>query len=79
MNIKEYRLTSTEEPSDEFLHELMLQVAESARTSSARAEQALRKMMMETILFLKKEQNIFKKIFELLSSLVGILLFSFGK
>ena len=41
MNIKEYRLTSTEEQSDEILHELMRQVAESARNSSERAEQAL--------------------------------------
>ena len=57
MGIKEYRLTSTEEPSDEFLHELMLQVAESARTSSAIAEQVLRKMMMETIATINKQHN----------------------
>lgn len=58
MNIKEYRLTSTEEPSDEFLHELMRQVAESARNSSKRAEQALHKMMMETIATINKQRNV---------------------
>ena len=57
MNIKEYRLTSTEEPSDEFLHELMRQVAESARNSSERAEQALHKMM-ETIATINKQRNV---------------------
>ncbi len=34
MGIKEYRLTSKEEPSDETLHELMSQVAESVRSST---------------------------------------------
>lgn len=58
MSIKEYRLTSTEEPSDEFLHELMRQVAESARDSSERAEQALRKMMMETIATINKQRTV---------------------
>lgn len=41
MSIKEYCMTSTEEPSDEFLHELMRQVAGSASDSSERAKQAL--------------------------------------
>ena len=50
-------MTSTEEPTDEFFHELMLQVAESARDSSERAEQALRKMMMETIATINKQRN----------------------
>lgn len=50
-------MTSTEEPSDEFFHELMRQVAESARDSSERAEQALRKMMMETIATINKQRN----------------------
>ena len=58
MNIKEYRLTSTEEPSDEVLNELMRQVAESARNSSERAEQALHKMMMETIATINKQRNV---------------------
>ena len=58
MSIKEYRLTSTEEPSAEFLHELMRQVAESAKDSSERAEQALRKMMMETIATINKQRTV---------------------
>ena len=33
-----YRLTSMEEPTDEMLHAVMEQVAESARRSSAKAE-----------------------------------------
>ena len=35
---KKYRLTSTEEPTDEMLHALMEDVAAAARESSARAE-----------------------------------------
>ena len=35
---KTYRLTSTEEPTDEMLQELMEDVAKSARESSAKAE-----------------------------------------
>ncbi len=37
MSIKEYRLSSMEEPSDELLKELMEQVADSARQSSTNA------------------------------------------
>ena len=37
MSIKDYRLTSMEEPTDAMLHELMSQVATSARQSSANA------------------------------------------
>ena len=37
MGIKDYRLTSMEEPSDEILHELMEQVADSARKSAENA------------------------------------------
>ena len=42
---KKYRLTSTEEPTDEMLQELMEDVAKVARESSAKAEEAKRKMM----------------------------------
>ena len=35
---KRYRLTSTEEPTDEMLHALMEDVAQAARESSAKAE-----------------------------------------
>ena len=35
---KRYRLTSTEEPTDEMLQALMEDVAQAARESSARAE-----------------------------------------
>ena len=35
---RRYRLTSTEEPTDEMLHELMEDVAKAARESSAKAK-----------------------------------------
>ena len=35
---KRYRLTSTEEPTDEMLHALMEDVAQAARESSAKVE-----------------------------------------
>ena len=41
MGIKEYRLTSKEEPSDETLHELMSQVAESVRSSTENSNRVL--------------------------------------
>ncbi len=49
MSIKDYRLTSMEEPSDEMLYELMGQVAEAARKSSDHANQVLQKKMQATI------------------------------
>lgn len=49
MSIKDYRLTSMEEPSDEILYELMGQVAESARKSSDRASHVLQAKMQATI------------------------------
>lgn len=49
MSIKDYRLTSLEEPSDEFLHELMSQVAESAKQSTEHAAIVLQRKMEETI------------------------------
>lgn len=56
MDIKDYRLTSQEEPTDEMLHELMSQVAESARQSSANARSVLQRMMQETILNIRQHQ-----------------------
>ena len=41
MGIKEYRLTSKEESSDETLHELMSQVAESVRSSTENSNRVL--------------------------------------
>ena len=49
MSIKDYRLTSMEEPSDDILMELMEQVADSARKSSANASRVLEEMMQATI------------------------------
>ena len=39
---KKYRLTSMEEPTDEMLHELMEDVAKSARESSVQAPAAIK-------------------------------------
>lgn len=47
--LRSYRLTSMEEPTDEMLHAIMEKVAVAARESSARAENAKRRMMAETI------------------------------
>ncbi len=57
MNIKEYRLTSMEEPSDEILHELMEQVADSARKSSANARRVLQEKMQKTIAEIRNHKN----------------------
>ena len=54
MSIKEYRLTSMEEPTDAMLHELMYQVACSARQSSYNAKQVLKQKMQETIELIQK-------------------------
>ena len=56
MSIKDYRLTSMEEPSDEILHELMEQVAETARKSSARAARVLQTKMQDTIATIRKNR-----------------------
>lgn len=58
MKIEEYRLTSMEEPSDEILHELMEQVAESARKSSVNAKQVLQKKMQETIAEINRRKRM---------------------
>lgn len=44
-----------EEPSDELLHELMEQVTESARQSSANAKRVLQKKMQDTIAIIKSQ------------------------
>lgn len=44
VNLKNYSLTSTEEPSDEMLEALMNQVGEAARKSSANAEHTIKKL-----------------------------------
>ncbi len=54
MDITGYRLSSMEEPTDEMLHELMSQVAESARESSANAKLALQRMLQETFEEMKR-------------------------
>ena len=47
--LRSYRLTSTEEPTDEMLHAIMEQVAEEARKSTQRAEASLQQMFEETV------------------------------
>ena len=58
MNIKAYRLTSQEEPTEEMLKELMTQVADSARQSSVNAKQVLEKKMNETIALIQSQRNV---------------------
>lgn len=48
MDIRNYRLTSMEEPTDEMQHELMRQVAESARQSTINANKVLQDKFEET-------------------------------
>lgn len=58
MDIRNYRLTSSEEPTDEMLHELMSQVADSARKSSANAKSVLQRKMQETIDAIRRQRQI---------------------
>lgn len=58
MNLKAYRLTSQEEPTEEMLKELMTQVADSARQSSVNAKQVLEKKMNETIALIQSQRNV---------------------
>ncbi|MBO4316025.1 MAG: hypothetical protein IKX24_12530 [Prevotella sp.] len=44
---KQYRLTSTEEPTDEMLLELMQDVLKAAQESSAKAEEEKRRRLQE--------------------------------
>ncbi len=46
--LRSYRLTSMEEPTDEMLHAIMEQVAESARESSRRVAEFKRRMLERT-------------------------------
>lgn len=46
--LRSYRLTSLEEPTDEMLHAIMEKVAIAAQNSTARAEEAKRRMLAET-------------------------------
>lgn len=48
MDIRNYRSTSMQEPTDEMLHELMRQVAESARQSTINANKVLQEKFEET-------------------------------
>lgn len=43
--LRSYRLTSMEEPTDEMLQAIMEQVAESARRSSAKAKAVVRERL----------------------------------
>lgn len=61
MDISNYRLSSMEEPTDEMLHELMSQVAESARQSSVNAERVLSQKMQETIAAIKRQRACSKQ------------------
>lgn len=56
--LRSYRLTSMEEPSDEMLHAIMEQVAEAARESTKRAEAAMQRMLEETIVKIKKQKAL---------------------
>ncbi len=58
MSIKEYRLSSMEEPSDELLKELMEQVADSARKSSVNAKNVLQRKMQETISLIRSNREM---------------------
>ena len=46
---KKYRLTSTEEPTDEMLQALMEDVAKAARESSAKAEAEKRRRLQNVV------------------------------
>ena len=56
---KQYRLTSTEEPTDEMLHELMEDVAVAVRESSAKAEAEKMRLLSEAahIISIKRAQR----------------------
>ena len=58
MNIKDYRLTSMDEPSDKILTELMEQVADSARQSSAKANRILHNKLQATISQIRRNREL---------------------
>ena len=49
-----------EEPTDEMLHELMRQVAESARQSTINANKVLQEKMRETMELVRRRREEFK-------------------
>ena len=53
---KTYRLTSIEEPTDDMPLELMEDVAEAAKESSAKAEVEKRRRLSEVALIIKKNR-----------------------
>lgn len=55
-----YRLTSTEEPTDEMLQSIMEQVAISARESTANANRVLQQKMKDTIEMIRKKRTQIK-------------------
>ena len=55
-----YRLTSTEEPTDEMLQSIMEQVAISARESTANANRVLQQKMKDTIEMIRKKRTQLK-------------------
>ncbi len=56
--LRSYRLTSLEEPTDEMLHAIMEKVAVAARKSTARAEEAKRRMLAETARRIKQNRAV---------------------
>ena len=56
--LRSYRLTSLEEPTDEMLHAIMEKVAVAARQSTARAEEAKRRMLAETASLIKRNRAV---------------------
>ena len=56
--LRSYRLTSLEEPTDEMLHAIMEKVAAAARKSTARAEEAKRRMLAETASRIKRNRAV---------------------
>ncbi len=62
VDLKSYRLTSSEEPSDEMLNALMNQVAIAAKKSSADAELALKRMQDDANAIIAKNKIRSNKI-----------------
>lgn len=54
--LRSYRLTSLEEPTDEMLHAIMEKVAAAALESTKRAEEAKRRMLAETSAKIKRNR-----------------------
>lgn len=54
---KKYRLTSMEEPTDEMLQELMEDMMNAARESSAKAKTELQRRLSETTQIIAKRRS----------------------